>query len=246
MTNRRLRALFIATTAMAACIDSTAPAPTPFAPGELRAVITALDTAGGTDPGPYTVAAAMLYAEQAGTVRIDSVITTPAAAGTLGGTYRALAVLINLKITPSGSATSIPNSFIAVIGWSGFNAASGTVDDVFVVSLNGTSLLPSAGTAPPAPLDGVSGFATIANRPARTRFYADSGTFTAMHWVSGTPTLCSVPGGAFGDLCNHAVGTLDGSFTFKGTAPNGGGQVAVRPVSLVGVPLVVMNWFASF
>ena len=245
MTNRQRLVLIMAVIVPTACVDSTAPAPTPFAPGELRAVITALDTAGGTDPGPYTVAAAMLYAEQAGTVRIDSVITTPAAAGTLGGTYRALAVLINLKITPSGFAASTASSFIVVIGWSGFNAASGTVDDVFVVSLNGTSLLPPAGTASPVPLDGVSGFATIANRPKAARFYADSGTFTAARWISGTPTLCSIPGGAFGDLCNHALGTLDGSFTFNGTAPRGGGQVAVRPVSLVGVPLIVMNWFAS-
>jgi hypothetical protein len=245
MIRRRLYALIVATVSLAGCLDSTAPAPSPFAPGELRAVVTALDTAGGTDPGPYTAAAAMAYAEQAGTIRLDSVITTPGIAGALGGTYRALAVLMNLKTTTSGSATSDASAFIAVIGWNGFNAATGTVNNVFVVSLNASALLPAAGTAPPTPLDGVSGFATIASRASAARFYADSGTFSATRWSSGTPTLCIIPGGAFGDLCNHALGTLDGSFSFNGTAPSGGAQVAVRPVSLVAVPLVVMNWFAS-
>ncbi len=245
MIRRRLLPLVVAAASLSGCLDSTAPAPSPFAPGELRAVVTALDTAGGTDPGPYTAAAAMVYAEQAGTIRLDSVITTPGVASVMGGSYRALAVLVNLKTTAAGSATSDASSFIAVIGWNGFNAATGTVDNVVVVSLNAYTLLPSAGTSPPVPLDGVSGFATIANRASGARFYADSGTFTATRWISGTPTLCTVPGGAFGDVCNHALGTLDGSFSFNGTAPGGGAQVAVRPVSLVGVPLVVMNWFAS-
>ncbi len=245
MINRSRVVFAIAASTLVGCLDSTAPAPTPFAPGELRAVVAALDTAGGTDPGPYTSAAAMLFAEQAGTMRLDSVITTPGVAGTMGGTYRALAVLINLKITPSGSATASTSSFLAVVGWNGFNAATGTVDNVVVVSLNATTLLPPAGTSPPTALDGGSGFATIANRASAARFYADSGTFTATRWMSGTPALCIVPGGAFGDLCNHALGTLDGSFSFNGTAHRNGGQVAVRPVSLVGVPLVVMNWFAT-
>ena len=245
MINRRRLAFALAVVSLAGCLDSTAPAPTPFAPGELRAVVTALDTAGGRDPGPYTAAAALAYAEQAGTIRLDSVITTPGVASAMGGTYRALAVLINLKITPSGSAASSTSSFIAVIGWNGFNAAAGTVENVVVASLNVSTLLTLAGTSPPVALDGTSGFATIANRASRARFYADSGTFTASRWTSGTPTLCTVSGGAFGDLCNHALGTLDGSFSFRGTARSDGAQVAVRPVSLVGVPLVVMNWFAT-
>ncbi len=228
-----------------ACMEATAPAPTPFAPGELRALIGALDTVGGTDAGPYTAAAALLYAQGAGTVRIDSIIASPTVGAPLTGSYRALAVLMNISTTPAGTTSASVQSFIAVIGWNGYSEAAGTVENAFVVSLNATRLLPPAGTAPPAALDRLAGFAMIANRPSGARFFSDSGAFTASRWTSGTPTLCVVPGGSFFDVCNHALGTLDGSFSFDGTTAAGTGRVGVRPVSFSGVPLVVMNWAAS-
>ena len=228
--------------AIGACVDSTAPAVTPFAAGELRAVVSALDTAGGSDPGPYTAASALLFARVAGRLNLDSIATTPPITGTMTGSYRAIAVLVNLQFSSSGSPTSTKQSLLALIGWNGYNAATGTVDNAFVVALNAPQLQPTSGFGLTTPFDGSSGFATPSNRASAARFYADSGRFTAARWVTGTATFCGIPGGTFGDLCSFAQGTLDGSFNIFGSNPAHSSSVVVPTVNLSGLPLVVLNW----
>ncbi|MBI3790646.1 MAG: hypothetical protein HY275_07185 [Gemmatimonadetes bacterium] len=245
MTLRARLAVTIAAASLASCWDPTAPSPTPFARGELEAVINTLSASIGGDPGPYTAAAALQYAETAGEIQLDSVITTPAAQAPLGGRYKAVAVLMNIKVLSSGFATSSKFAMLSVIGWDGFHPETGTVDRVMVVSLHADSLLWLQGTGITKTLDGHAGFASLANLKVDARFQADSGSFSASRWDSGVSTLCLIPGSTFGDICTHALGTLDGTFEIAGISPGRNARVVVRPVSFSGLPLVVMNWFAT-
>ncbi len=245
LLHRLTRLAALTALAVVACVDSTAPAPTPFKPGELRAVVTALDTVGGSDPGPYTAAAALLFARTIGAVTLDSITTSPAVTGSLGGAYRAIAVLVNVRYTTAASPTSTTSSLFAVIGWNGYNATTGTVENAFAVAISSSLLQPSAGTSLTAPLLAPDGFATLGNRASAARFYADSGSFTATSWTSGARQFCGQPGGTLGDSCEWSLGTLDGAFTVYGSTPTRSGTLVVPRVSLRGIPLVVLNWTAA-